>query len=589
MIYRPIRERNEDEVVQYATDVLKQTGYEEISFLSLSISDYSALNSLLKKEREALAGEKINFSFPSMRLDSFSEEIAEFARTVRKSGFTFAPEAGSDRLRRVINKNITDDDLLKATHIAIENGWKTLKFYFMIGLPTETKEDVEAIADLIERVILETRKFGKIQLNVSVSPHSPKSHTPFQWEKQDTKEEFLEKIYLLKQRLKKYKRVKLSWRDPEVSHIECILGRGDRHLADGIYIAWKKGARFDGWSEHFRYQEWIDAFVESGLNINQYLEEIPVDNKLPWDHIDKGVTKSFLRKERQNAYREVQTVDCKDGSCFGCGIQRKNGFGELTQCYVETEDISENLSISTGDTSKPVEDSSKFITTDHQERAIYQYRLQFTKNDYCKYLGHFDIVRAFERAFRRAKIEVVHSQGFNPRPKLSFSPPLRLGYTSEAEFVDIQVYEDSATTIKEDLNDNLPEGIEILNIIPVKSSIPSLMASINAIEYQINMADHQVSKPTIDQLLNESEIEVSRKVKGKFKTINIRPFIESIKEKDRILTVQTRTIEGRTVRVNEIISQLFSDNRGDSESLPVHKKRQLIKTNGSVVSPMEVR
>jgi len=588
MIYRPTRERNADEIVSYTTEVLKQTGYEEISFLSLSISDYSDLNSLMRKERDALAGDKINFSFPSMRLDSFNEEIAEFAKTVRKSGFTFAPEAGSDRLRKVINKNISDNDLLKATNIALENGWKTLKFYFMIGLPTETKEDVEAIANLIERVIIETRKFGKVQLNVSVSPHSPKSHTPFQWEKQNTKEEFLEKIYLLKNRINKYKQVKLSWRDPEISQIECILGRGDRRLAEVIRTAWKKGARFDGWNEHFRYQEWMNAFVESGIDINHYLEEIPVENDLPWDHIDKGITKSFLKKERQNAYREVLTTDCKDGPCFGCGIQRKNGFSELSQCYVKTEDISGNLSFSTGEIAKPVDDSSRSFETDDQQRTIYHYRIQFTKNDYSKYLGHFDIVRAFERAFRRAQIEVAHSQGFNPRPKLSFSPPLRLGYTSEAEFVDIQVFEKSEDYIKDNLNDNLPDGIDILNIIPVTSSVSALMASINAMEYQINIADHKVSKPTIDQFLNDSEIPVSRKVKGKIKTIDIRPFIKSIEQNYHILTIHTKAIEGRTVRIDEIISQLFTDHREESKAFPIHKKRQLITQNGSVLTPMEV-
>jgi radical SAM family uncharacterized protein/radical SAM-linked protein len=589
MIYRPIRERNEDEIVTYTTEVLKQTGYEEISFLSLSISDYSALNSLLKKEREALAGEKINFSFPSMRLDSFSEEIAEFARTIRKSGFTFAPEAGSDRLRKVINKNISDDDLIKATQIALENGWKTLKFYFMIGLPTETKEDVEAIADLIERVILETGKFGKIQLNVSVSPHSPKSHTPFQWEKQDTKEEFLVKIYLLKERLKKYKRVKLSWRDPEVSQIECILGRGDRRLADVIYLAWKEGARFDGWNEHFHYSEWKHAFVASGLDIKRYLEEIPIHDALPWDHIDKGITKNFLKKEREKAYRELPSVDCKDGSCFGCGIQRKHGFGELTECYFQKDNIKNNKSDSNVPANKLIESESNSTIINNQKRTVYHYRIRFAKNSYSKYLGHFDIVRAFERAFRRANIEVAHSQGYNPRPKLSFSAPLRLGYTSEAEYVDIQVYEDSGNIIKYKLNENLPDGIEVLNIIPLKSPVQSLMASVNAMEFQINMSDKKISAMTIDQFLSESVIPVTRKVKGKIKTIDIRPYIDHITKKDQVLTVQTKTIGGRTVRIDEIISQLFIDHRNGVDSFPVHKTRQLINTNGSVVTPMDVR
>jgi radical SAM-linked protein len=589
MIYRPIRERNEDEIVTYTTEVLKQTGYEEISFLSLSISDYSALNSLLKKEREALAGEKINFSFPSMRLDSFNEEIAQFARTIRKSGFTFAPEAGSDRLRKVINKNISDDDLIKATQIALENGWKTLKFYFMIGLPTETKEDVEAIADLIERVILETRKFGKIQLNVSVSPHSPKSHTPFQWEKQDTKEEFLDKIYLLKERLKKYRQVRLNWRDPEVSQIECILGRGDRRLADAIYVAWKNGARFDGWNEHFNYSEWKKAFIASGLETKRYLEEVPVNNALPWDHIDKGITKKFLTKEREKAYREELSVDCKDGSCFGCGIQRKHGFGELTECYIQKDKILNKKSDSNVRINKLIDSESKSKIINNQQRTVYHYRIQFAKNSYSKYLGHFDIVRAFERAFRRANIEVAHSQGYNPRPKLSFSAPLRLGYTSEAEYVDIQVYEDSGYIIKNKLNNNLPVGIEVLNIIPLKSPVQSLMASVNAMEFQINLIDHQISAMTIEQFLSESAIPVSRKVKGKIKTIDIRPFIDCITQTDQILTVQTKTIDGRSVRIDEILSQLAKDHRHGVESFHVHKTRQLIKTNGSVATPMDVR
>jgi radical SAM family uncharacterized protein/radical SAM-linked protein len=589
MIYRPIRERNEDEIVRYATDALAQTGYEEMSFLSLSISDYSGLNALLRKEREALSGEKVNFSFPSMRLDSFSEDIAEFARTVRKSGFTFAPEAGSDRLRRVINKNISDDDLLKATKIAVENGWRTLKFYFMIGLPTETKEDVEAIADLIERVILETRKLGKIQLNVSVSPHSPKSHTPFQWEKQDTKEEFLDKIYLLKDKLNKYKQVKLSWRDPEVSQIECILGRGDRRLSGAIHLAWKKGARFDGWNEHFNYQEWRNAFIDSELDMPTYLTEFQIENSLPWDHIDKGVTRNFLKKERENAYQEVQTADCKDGLCYGCGIQRKNGFRELTQCYSETEKKSEELAPIDTENKQSVNESTISAETANLQSTSYHYRIQFSKSDYTKYLGHLDIVRVFERAFRRAKIEVVHTQGFNPRPKLSFSPPLRLGYTSEAEYADIEVFEESASIIKDKLNKNLPDGIKILRIIPVVNKLPSLMSSIHAMEYQITMSDYQVSDEKINQFMSESEVSVQRKVKGIVKTIDIRPFIDRIDKKDRLLTVQTRTIEGRSVRINEIISQLFNDQHNGLESLPVHKTRQFVQQNGSLVTPLEVR
>jgi len=588
MIYRPTRERNEDEIVQYTQKAIKQTGYEEVSFLSLSISDYSSLNSLMRKERQTFAGEKINFSFPSMRLDSFNEEIAEFAKSVRKSGFTFAPEAGSERLRNVINKNISEEDLLKAVEIALINGWKTLKFYFMVGLPTEKKEDIEAIAELIERVIKESRKYGRIQLNISVSPHSPKSHTPFQWEKQDTKDEFNEKFHLIRQKLAKYKQVKLSWRDPGVSQIECIIGRGDRRLAAVIEHAWRNGARFDGWNDHFRFETWQNAFEESALSMNHYLDEIKEDMPLPWDHIDKGITKNYLRKERKNAYEGITVIDCKDDQCYGCGIQRKNSFAELAKCYIK--DIPEKPAIKINNEKHVQNLNSQIPQTEeeNQPEEIYHYRIRFSKQGYSKYLGHFDIVRAFERACRRAGIKMAHSQGYNPRPKLAFGPPLRLGYSSESEYVDIQVYERNASEIKEKLNYFLPEGVKISEITSISSSLPSLMASINAAEYQIDMREFELSQQVIDQALTDTEISVVRRVKGKEKTINIRPFIESIRRDKKFLTIYTTVIEGRTVRVDEIITHLCNPQTYMDFFIPIHRKRQLIKQNGNILSPMEV-
>jgi radical SAM family uncharacterized protein/radical SAM-linked protein len=589
MIYRPTRERQEDDIVSFTKDALSHTGYEEVSFLSLSISDYSSLNALMRKEREAMAGEQINFSFPSMRLDSFNEEIAAFAKTIRKSGFTFAPEAGSMRLRRVINKNISDDDLLKAVDIALNNGWKTLKFYFMIGLPTETKEDIVAIADLIERIIEKSKRFGKLQLNISISSHSPKSHTPFQWEKQDTKEEFKEKINLIKERIKKHRRVKLSWRDPGVSEIECILGRGDRRLAKVIYHVWKRGSRFDGWNDHFHYQEWEKALAESGSNINRLIEEKPEEAPLPWDHIDKGVTRHFLLIERKNAYNEVNSADCKDSSCYSCGLQRKNGFAEYTHCYTDIKSSSKEVPLLAN---KKIDSEEPLFVDSVEEidsETVYHYRIHFIKEGFEKYLAHFDIVRAFERSCRRAQIKVVHSQGFNPRPKFAFGPPLRLGYSSEAEYVDLQVYAISAPLLMEQLNLHLPEGIRILNIIPISVSMPSLMASINAAEYQIKISQNKLSDAQIDKMFDESQIPVLRRVKGKEKKIDIRPYIESITPKDEILTIHTNFIEGRTARIGEILSTLFLSHPVDSRSFPVHRKSQMIKTNGTVRTPMDIR
>jgi len=578
MIYRPVRERDEDEIVKFSEEALRQTGYEEISFLSLSISDYSGLNRLMQKEKAALAGRQVNFSFPSMRLDSFSDDIAEFAKTVRKSGFTFAPEAGSSRLRRVINKNISDEDLLKAAGIALGNGWKTLKFYFMIGLPTETKEDVLAIAELIERVIYENRKYGKIQLNISVSPHSPKSHTPFQWERQDSKEEFLEKIYLLKKRLSRFKQVKLSWRDPRVSQIECIIGRGDRRLAAVINCAWQNGARFDGWNEYFNYEIWQNAFRENGLKMADYTEEISEVRPLPWDHIDKGVTKNFLKKERRNAYLEISLADCRANSCYGCGIQRKNSFAEYADCYLPAIEPVE----------LPAPAERPTAALDDQLKNLLTYRLQFTKWDLAKYLSHFDILRAFERACRRADIEVAHSQGYNPRPKISFGPPLQLGISSDAEYTDIQVYNISPADLTAKLNSCLPEGIRITDVILLEKKVPSLTSSINFSEYQIMIGSQDLSEEEINRLLARDHIMIMRKVKGIEKRIDIRPYISALERQNGVLHLQTRSLEGRTARVSEILTALFNPSASDVRRFPVHRKRQLIMQNGSVFSPLEV-
>jgi hypothetical protein len=282
-------------------------------------------------------------------------------------------------LRNVINKNITDEDLIKAVEIALQNGWKLLKFYFMIGLPTETKEDVEAIGDLVERIVQLSKKYGRVKFNVSISPHSPKSHTPFQWERQDTKEEFWSKIDILKKKLYRFKQVNLSWRDPAVSEIECVLGRGDRRFSQVIFNAWQNGAKFDGWNELFRYDTWKSAFENSGLNLAMFSDSIPDTLPLPWDHIDKGVTKNFLLKEKKNAFDEINIIDCKDGTCFGCGIQRKGSFREFAECYTNL-DLHKNVQTSEiSDITKEIisEEGDNSPNTDPEEKI--KVRMRFKK------------------------------------------------------------------------------------------------------------------------------------------------------------------------------------------------------------------
>ncbi len=592
MIYRPTRERSDEEIVEYSKRVMENTGFEELSFLSLSISDYSALNELMRKEREALEGMQVNVSFPSMRLDSFSEEIAEFARSVRKSGFTFAPEAGSDRLRKVINKNISDDDLMNALNIALENGWKQIKFYFMIGLPTETKEDVEAIANLVERSVRLSKKYGRIQFNVSISPHSPKSHTPFQWERQDTKEELMEKTTLLRDRFKRLREVNFSWRDPRVSEIESVLGRGDRRFADVIFGAWKKGAMFDGWDEQFRYDAWIEAFEEAGVPIQRYLREIPESLPLPWEHIDKGVTRNFLSRERKNAYKEVNIIDCKDGTCFGCGIQRKDAFREYAECYTDLRlhRIEEPAEAAKSQQQPAKPSQVKKEPVKEQPVETTAWRMRFKKDGYARYLSHLDVMRAFDRACRKEKLPVAYSEGFNPRPKMSFCSPLSLGYTSEAEYMDIEFYAGPPEGWSEKLSRSLPDGLEILESGRITTKVNSLSAAINQAEYRVSLenADAGVSDEDIRKLLDKESVPVKRTVKGKVKDVDIRPYIMALERVNRQLLIRTCNIEGRTTRIEEVLRQFFPENNEAVSQLSVHRKSQLISDNASVISPMQV-
>jgi radical SAM family uncharacterized protein/radical SAM-linked protein len=581
MIYRPTRERNADQIVDYSRRAISNSGFEEVSFLSLSVSDYSALTDLMWKERQALSDQRVNISFPSMRLDSFSEDIAEFAATVRKSGFTFAPEAGSHRLRNVINKNITDDDLLKAVEIALDNGWKTLKFYFMIGLPTETKEDVTAIADLVMRTVQLSKRYGRIQFHVSISPFSPKSHTPFQWDKQDTKEEILAKSLLLRDMFKRVKQVKLSWRDPKVSEIECILGRGDRKIADVIYTAWQAGTKFDGWNEVFDYDVWLKAFEHNNIDRENYLGILEEANPLPWDHIDKGVTKNYLKRERKNAYAEKTTIDCKDGTCFGCGIQRKSTFREFAECY-------QNLQIHTGEDlnqnqKKPV---AKEIPEPTKQPTV-KYRIHFEKTEYARYLSHLDILRVFERAFRRGQINIAYSEGFNPRPKFSFGPALSLGQSSEAEFFDAELYQNLTQESINQINRFLPDGMMILSIKPLTDNAPALSKSINAFEYRVGLQGKKLDHQSIKKLLQCPTLIVNRFSKGREREIDIRPFLEDITIDDEYLNITTNIIEGRTARVDEITRLLFGQEEKDVKNLPIHRRKQLIRDNTRSRTPMD--
>ena len=329
-VYRPVREKTAETLVKQASKLQGSTGYEEISLTSLSTSDYTGLKDLTDELIKEMEEKKVNLSLPSLRIDSFSIELMEKAQKVRKSGLTFAPEAGTQRLRDVINKGVTEDDLLHSAGIAFNGGWNGVKLYFMMGLPTETFEDLEGIANLGSKVVdaymaVPKEQRGKgLKITISTSSFVPKPFTPFQWEAQDTIEVLKEKQRFLKGKIRS-KFITYNWHDPYLSFLESIFARGDRKIGKALVKAWEKGCKFDSWGEYFKFDKWMEAFSECGIDTAFYANrKRDYDEIFPWEHIDVGVSKEFLIKENKKAYSETTTPNCRV-SCTGCGAASLGG------------------------------------------------------------------------------------------------------------------------------------------------------------------------------------------------------------------------------------------------------------------------
>lgn len=335
-IYRPVRERDVTMLKEYAVEMLKNTGHEEISLSSLSSSDYSKLPELIDFLIEECGERKINISLPSLRIDAFSLDVMGKVQDIKKSSLTFAPEAGSQRLRNVINKGLTEEDILKGAGLAFEGGWTRVKLYFMLGLPTETEEDIKEIGALSNRIAAvfyetvpkEKRVNGKVQIVASTSFFIPKPFTPFQWSPMCTKEEFLEKAYMTRKAIKEQlnqKSIKYNWHEADISVLEGVLARGDRRIAGVIERAYRKGCIYDAWSEYFHNDAWMEAFEECGIDIGFYTtRERSVEETLPWDFLDCGVDKEFLKREWKKALEETVSPNCRV-QCQGCGASRFGG------------------------------------------------------------------------------------------------------------------------------------------------------------------------------------------------------------------------------------------------------------------------
>ncbi|MFC2045532.1 TIGR03960 family B12-binding radical SAM protein [Chloroflexota bacterium] len=322
-IYRPVRERPKEEVIKAVGELISNCGYNEVSLVSLSTSDYTGIDELVSELCHRYRDHNLKLSLPSLRIDSFSIKLMAALSAQRKVGLTFAPEAGSERLRQIINKDLTEEEMLKTATAAMERGWTSFKLYFMLGLPWETIDDIEGIIQLANKFHqLDSKGKGKRpQIRISLSTFVPKPHTPFQWVGQDTEAELKSKHDILIQGLRR-RGIKLSWQEPKVSLLEAVLSRGDRRVGQVIHHAWQLGSTFDAWSENFNFANWLKAFSENGLEPGFYAQrERSLDELLPWSHIDSGITTEYLKREYRRSLEDVPTADCRHNPCNACGLE----------------------------------------------------------------------------------------------------------------------------------------------------------------------------------------------------------------------------------------------------------------------------
>ncbi|HHS12927.1 MAG TPA: TIGR03960 family B12-binding radical SAM protein [bacterium] len=578
-VYRPVRERPVDELIAEARNVLEQTGYEEIALVSLSSSDYCDLPLLLHRLEGLLKEKKTALSFPSLRPETLTETMADMASEFRRSGLTLAPEAGTRRLRDVINKNNREEDLFRAVDIAFRRGWNRIKLYFMIGLPTETEDDVKGIANLVSRVHDRFRGSGRKEIHVSLSPFSPKAMTPFQWEPMDSIPILREKIELIRREVPS-KNVKVTWRDPQVSRLETVLARGDRALGGVIEKAWRLGCRFDAWTEHFSAESWDRAFSEMNVSMDEYCGGLDHWRILPWDHLSKGISRSFLLCERERALKGRVTPDCRE-ACRSCGLEnRECRPGSLTQ--TGTPDLPRAREPLFG------REKRRLSVSGPVRR---KFRIQYVKERPMRFSSHLDMLRLMTRAFRRARIPLAYTQGFHAHPRLSSGPPLSLGYISRAEYLDFDCDSVPQRDLPERMNRVLPDGIKVIDWKEITAPVPSLNSMVNILDYRIVWRSFDPSKAgekAVHSFMSRNSVKVQRRVKGKVIEIDIRLFVKSLLIREGGLDLRLSVREGRTARVEEVLRELFSNAEADPLSALIERTGMYVLEKGNLKTPMQI-
>ena len=547
----PVREQSIENIKKSALREIEKTGYEECSLLSLSIADYSYFKPLVLEVAEALKEENVSLSLPSQRADRFSIDVAEAVQSIRKSTLTFAPEAGTTRLRDVINKNLTDAEIMNAVITAYKAGWNKVKLYFMIGLPTETHDDLDGIVDIVQRLQdacyairrepgLSVRSL--LEINVTLSNFVPKPHTPFQWFPQDTMEQLYHKIEYLKEKFGKFRGVKLNFTDPEISKLEAVISRAGAELADVIESAYRKGAYLDAWEDFNNFGRWFEALDELGIHYEAYTRDrcCDLNEVLPWDVVDVGLTKAWLQEEYNRSMVATSTTPCFE-TCSVCGVC---GSYSTWPKFIETPTFKNVRRIENAQT---IEGEAEEVPQTKKE-PVCKVRLTLEKRGDLRFISHLDWLRMIYRAVSRAKLPVAYSQGFNPRPRIAFSPALPLFTEAYNEYLDID-FTEPVENLRDRLNQYLPELGKVLDEQSIPLRTPSIDGSIVTQTYranytvsttcadsakQVNMSERLAflrSQPTLPvevEVRKKSASRGNRKPQTAKKVLDLVPYLENL-------------------------------------------------------------
>ncbi|HUI45565.1 MAG TPA: TIGR03960 family B12-binding radical SAM protein [Nitrospirota bacterium] len=585
IIYRPYRERSPGRVKDLLGESIRCTGYDELSLAALSSGDYSGIQTLMRDLVDTYRDDRISLSLPSLRIGTLTPDMIRTVADVRKTGFTLAPEAGTERLRRVINKPVTDGDLMSAARTIFANGWNVLKLYFMIGLPTETEEDLDGII----RLTLDLLTLGKtatkrhVQINITVSTFVPKPHTPFQWFGQATREMIEAKQAYLAKGLR-MKGIVLKPHNPETSLIEGAFARGDSSVGRVIEEAVRLGCRFDGWSECFDFKKWEQAFRACSMDPAAYAcRKFDQDEPLSWDFIHTGVTKKFLQQEYRRAVEETVTENCRV-QCEACGIGCLEGgtpqLGMPTKTIQKIQQMAYTGSAGSAGRVHPAE-----------VKPRHRIRVKFSKTGRLRFLSHLDLMNLFQRAAARASVPIAFSHGFNPHPKIAFGPAISVGMESTSEYLDMETsaFINLLETTKA-LNSTLPDGLRILESRMIPSKTPSLSGSISRYRYEIDVPATSVDnlQDRLVSFLSRTSVIVSREGKQK----DIRPCIESaiVKLADNPREVEITLIDHHQVkpRVQDVVAQLFSLEAEQATLIRIRRTGMFYRDGSAWRDPMDV-